>query len=98
MKPRIIRSAESKVDLRSIASHIGPFPGKRFLAAAERALQRLAELAGIHETENPRLAGIRVWAIPKFENYLIFYKPIDNGISLIRVLHGARDLERVLGQ
>jgi toxin ParE1/3/4 len=25
-------------------------------------------------------------------NYLIFYRPIQNGIALVRVLHGARDI------
>jgi toxin ParE1/3/4 len=25
-------------------------------------------------------------------SYLIFYRPIDDGIQLIRVLHGARDI------
>ena len=33
-----------------------------------------------------------------FENYLIIYRPLDDrdGIELVRVLHGARDIERLL--
>jgi len=31
-----------------------------------------------------------------FEKYLIFYFPLkDGGIEIIRILHGARDLERM---
>jgi toxin ParE1/3/4 len=30
-----------------------------------------------------------------FGNYLIFYFPLPNGIEVIRVLHGARDLGRL---
>lgn len=25
--------------------------------------------------------------------YIVFYRPIDNGISIIRILHGMRDLK-----
>jgi toxin ParE1/3/4 len=26
-------------------------------------------------------------------NYVIFYRPIDDGIEVVRVLHGARDID-----
>jgi len=29
-------------------------------------------------------------------NYLIFYRPVETGIEVARVLHGARDLESIL--
>ena len=29
-------------------------------------------------------------------SYLIFYRPIDDGIEVVRVLHGARDIERAV--
>jgi toxin ParE1/3/4 len=48
------------------------------------------------ESANPRLASLRVWPIVGFPNHLIFYRPIDGGIEVIRVLHGARDVDRVL--
>ena len=48
------------------------------------------------ESPNPRLTGLRVWRIQGFPNHLIFYRPVDDGIEVIRVLHGARDIDRVL--
>ena len=33
-----------------------------------------------------------------FENYLIFYLPGPGGIDLIRVLHGARDIDNLFAQ
>ena len=30
-------------------------------------------------------------------NYVIFYRPIDNGIEVARVLHGARDIDSLFG-
>jgi len=38
-------------------------------------------------------AGLRVWPIKAFENYLIFYQPTDAGIDVVRVIHAARDIE-----
>jgi len=29
-------------------------------------------------------------------NYVVYYRPIANGIEILRVLHGARDLGRLL--
>jgi toxin ParE1/3/4 len=48
------------------------------------------------ESANPRLAGLRVSHIEGFPHHLIFDRPIDGGIEGIRVLHGARDIDRVL--
>jgi len=31
-----------------------------------------------------------------FDSYLIFYRPIAEGVEIYRVLHGARDLRRLL--
>lgn len=28
-----------------------------------------------------------------FEDYIIFYRPIENGVEVVRVLHGRRDIE-----
>jgi toxin ParE1/3/4 len=46
--------------------------------------------------ENPMLAGVRRWPVEGFENYLIFYRTDDEHVEIIRVLHGARDIEAVL--
>ena len=48
------------------------------------------------QTANPRLEGLRVWRIQGFEKHLIFYRPVDDGIEIVRVLHGARDIDRLL--
>jgi plasmid stabilization system protein ParE len=38
---------------------------------------------------------LRRWHVEGFENYLILYRPIKGGIDVARVLHGARDIERL---
>jgi plasmid stabilization system protein ParE len=44
---------------------------------------------------NPRLAGIRVGSVEGLPNHLVFYRQIEGGIVVIRVLHGARDIDSV---
>jgi toxin ParE1/3/4 len=50
------------------------------------------------ETTNPNLADLRQWPVPGFEKYLIFYRPAEDGIDVVRVLHGARDLDAILDE
>ncbi len=42
-----------------------------------------------------RRKNLRSWVVTKFVNYVIFYRPLpeNRGIEIIRVLHGARDLD-----
>ncbi len=45
----------------------------------------------------PKLSGIRVHGMPAaFRSYLIFYRPIEQGVEILTVLHGSRDLAAVL--
>lgn len=102
MSRRVIWSPPAERDRDAIAEYISrdsPKSALRFLDAVEQACQRLAdipEIGGIWESSLPRLAGLRVWQIPGFENYLLFYRPTDPAIQIVRVLHGARDLEKAL--
>lgn len=73
----------------------------RFIDAADHAYERLREspeIGGVWNFENPRLAGIRVWPIPGFRNYLIFYRVTDETVQVLRILHGAQDLENILSE
>jgi toxin ParE1/3/4 len=40
--------------------------------------------------------SIRVCSVRGFPNVLVFYRPIENGVEIIRVLHGARDISTIL--
>ena len=53
-------------------------------------------MGSLWNAKNPALAGLRVWSIRKFENYLIFYRPVPDGIEVVRVLHGSRDIDTIL--
>lgn len=51
-------------------------------------------------SDNPRIGVLKPQYMQGlyqfvFGNYLIFYFPIEEGIEVVRVLHGARDLWRL---
>lgn len=71
----------------------------RFYDAASSSFERIAQMPGLGErrdSANPRLTGLRVWRVEGFEKHLIFYRPADDGVEIVRVLHGARDIDSVL--
>jgi toxin ParE1/3/4 len=71
----------------------------RFYDDASFTFAKLADMPGIGEgwpSTNARLTGIRVCRIEHFDQYLIFYRPLDDGIEIIRIIHAARDIDAVL--
>jgi toxin ParE1/3/4 len=59
------------------------------------AIARLAEMpeiGALREFTNPRLVNVRLWPIPNFSKYLIFYQATPDSLRILRVLHGARDI------
>ena len=82
-------------DLTSIHEHIAksnPAHAKRYLGILKDKCQAIAESPGIGLRRDEYL-GLSMFPVG---DYLIFYKPAKNGILVIRVLHGARDIENVL--
>jgi toxin ParE1/3/4 len=41
---------------------------------------------------NHVLQGVRCFRVPGFVKYLIFYRFDDESLTILRVLHGARDI------
>lgn len=104
MKRRIEKSALAKHDLAVQAAYLrqeSPPSAIRFLEAAEKTFEELAAMPGLGAVEDfsvPQLQGLRCWKIRGFEKVLVFYLPIDRGIRVMRVLHGARDIPAILGR
>jgi toxin ParE1/3/4 len=101
MSRDIIQRAEAQEDLADAFAYIGQDSldaALRFIRAAEKTFQQLAIMPGIGErfpSGRPELAEVRRIGISGFRKYQIYYRPIDNGIEILRVLHGARDAERI---
>jgi len=52
----------------------------------------------LRKFRNPRLKGVRSWLVSDFDNYLIFYRAIPEGIEVLHMYHGARDIEALFGE
>jgi toxin ParE1/3/4 len=90
-------------DLEAIADYLNqrdPVAAVRFVEAAQATFEQLgfAPLAFPRlRTSNPRLAGLRWRPLTgAFRRYLVFYAESDEHVDIIRVLHSAREIERVL--
>jgi toxin ParE1/3/4 len=71
----------------------------RFVDAVEesvRQLVRMPDMGAPREIRNPALKGLRAWPVKEFEEFLIFYVAQEDTVRVIRVLHGKRDLDRIL--
>jgi toxin ParE1/3/4 len=69
---------------------------RRFLRACNVSFQALAqmpELGAERAFRNPCWSTVRAWPVKGFERYLIFYRPLPDGVEILRLIHGARDIE-----
>jgi len=76
-----------------------PEAALRFVDAVEAAFERLADMPLIGVSRpfaKPGLEDLRMWPIPDFEKFLIFYRPVVDGIEAVRVLYGMRDITAVM--
>ena len=63
---------------------------ERFLDAVKGAYRKIADLPGIGSLRDygqPELAGMRMWRVAKYPQYLIFYLATGSELLILRVLH-----------
>ncbi len=70
-----------------------------FVAAARETFEALAYMPRMGKLcgfRRPSLRRVRRWPVKGFENWLAFYQPKRDGIEIVRVIHGSRDIEALL--
>ncbi len=83
-----------------LAEKAGLDVAEHFLRGAEASFAELARQPQIGASltlKHPDLIRLRKWRVKEFDNYLIFYEPRIDGVSVVRVLHAATDWWGVLG-
>jgi toxin ParE1/3/4 len=68
----------------------------RFLMAAEDTFNFLGTtptIGNLSGFTHSSLVDVRQYAIKGFKSFLIFYRVTDDGIDILRVLHGSRDVK-----
>jgi toxin ParE1/3/4 len=83
-----------------LAERAGLGTARRFREAVD---QTYAELARMPEMGVPgkvgegKHAGVRLWRVRRFREYLIAYKPSREGVAIERLIHAKQDYHRILG-
>ena len=97
VRPPVFREVQALA--RYLALEASPTVARRFRSAVERSFADLADMPDLGspwEGDDPQLAGIRTWPVSGFRNYLIFYRPLDDRIEILHLLHGSQDIDRRL--
>jgi toxin ParE1/3/4 len=89
-------------ELREIWEHIAkdnPAAADRVVDAAEQTFRMLADHPGMGRPRSfsrKTYRNLRSRAVVGFDNYLVLYREITDGVEILHVCHGARNLEALL--
>ncbi len=93
---RVILSPKAESDLKEILEYIEEQSDEE---RAERVLRKITRTMGLRASQplagrkrNEIRAGLRGFVVYQ---YVIFYQPLNDGIHVLRVLFGGRDLESI---
>jgi toxin ParE1/3/4 len=94
---KVVFSAQAKAGLREIALFIARDNKARALSFV-RELREKAQQVGDMPRAFPLVPRYEHHGIRRrpFGNYLIFYRIEDNRVSIVHIMHGARDYEALL--
>jgi plasmid stabilization system protein ParE len=71
----------------------------RFREAVRRTIQSLGQNPHVgprYSSSNPRVQNLRSWPVAGFEAIRIYYALEADAMHIIRILHGKRDVRRIL--
>jgi plasmid stabilization system protein ParE len=94
---RVVFAKEAEADLEEIGDYIAKDNARRALAFV-RELRGRAQDIGSMPRAFPLVPRYEHHAIRRrpFRDYLIFYRVEDDRVSILHILHGARDYETLL--
>ena len=95
MIPIIVQTTEARADLIDTDVYIrrsNPAAADWVLGASNSTLELLASLPMIGRSSEELAPGLRSMPVKRYGMYLVIDRPLVDGIEVIRVLHGARDL------
>jgi toxin ParE1/3/4 len=96
--PKVLRKPQAETDLIEIWIYIAqdsPTSADKLLDEIDEKSQTLADSSFIGRARDE--LGPNICSFP-IGNYVLFYQPIVDGIEIIRVLHGARDIDALFNE
>jgi toxin ParE1/3/4 len=89
---RIVRAPAAESDALEIWSYIAednPEAADRLLHRIDQMVRAIAKQPELGKKVEELAPDLRLIPIG---SYLIFYRPMQNGVQIVRLLHGARDI------
>ena len=89
---RVVRTEQAEADLEEILEYRdehSPDAADRFARIFKEKTEALARMPEMGRGRDELAPGLRSF---KAGNHLIFYRPAADGIQVIRIAHGSRDL------
>ena len=96
--PRVAFARRAQIDLSAIADFIAesnPRAARRVILGIRDACRLIASHPSMGRVQAHLIPGLRSHP---HGSHVIFYRPIDGGIEVVRVLHGARDIDAALSE
>lgn len=84
-----------------LAEKAVPEVGHRFLIAAHETFLLLAsqpEMGWHPRLKHADLSLLRTFRVSGFERMIVLYRPVPDGVEILRVVHGSQDLIRLLSR
>ncbi len=99
----IIRSAARDDIIRQFRYYLvdqdKPEVAERFLGAVQRTIEEIVRTpngGAPKRLSNEALRYLRSWPVQEFEDVRIYYLAQEGLVRVVRVLHGKRDINRIL--
>lgn len=93
---RLLRTSKANRDLVEIWSYIArdnPAAAENVLEGIERTSDRLLDFPEMGQSCECLGQSVRCFTVG---SYVVFYRPIENGIEILRVISGSRDIKAIL--
>jgi toxin ParE1/3/4 len=92
----VLRTAQTEMDLADILRYLeerSPAAAERLATAIEERCERLAQFPALGRAREELAEGLRSIAV---ERYVVFYRVTTTAVEVLRMLHGARDIDTIM--
>ncbi|HYX16071.1 MAG TPA: type II toxin-antitoxin system RelE/ParE family toxin [Nostoc sp.] len=88
-------STQAAQDIENIWKYVAPNNLKaanKLFDTLRESFPKLAKFPQLGRERSELAPFLRSFSV---KNYLIFYRPIDEGIEIVRILHGSQDIKTI---
>jgi toxin ParE1/3/4 len=99
LMPAAERDLEAQADYIAVSGD--PRSGDRLFQALHETLDLLSRhprIGRVAEVRGRLVVGSQMLRIRGFPNHLVFYRASKRGVEVLRVVHGARDIESLFDE